>query len=108
MYVMWYARQEFDQTIQGLRAAAGGALSEKARNLALIRWYSRTAWRWVGAYQKGLGGVLACWAVRKSKCHWFVPDAVDREVSRMAAEQAVDEARSASADCAGCCRHGRG
>ena len=38
-----------------------------------------------------------CWAVRKTKCHWFVPDAVDREVSRMAAEQAVDEARSASA-----------
>ena len=35
--------------------------------------------------------------VRKSKCHRFVTDAVDREVNRMAAEQAVDEARSASA-----------
>ena len=47
--------------------------------------------------QKGLGGVLACWAVRRSKCHRFVTGAVDREVSRMAAEPMVDKARSASA-----------
>ena len=52
---------------------------------------------WVVACRMGLGGVLACWAVRKSKCHRFVPDAVDREVNRMASEQAIDEARSPSA-----------
>ena len=40
--------------------------------------------------------MLACWAMPTSKCHRFVTDAVDREVSIMAAEQAVDEARSAS------------
>ena len=72
-------------------------MSEKACDLALIRRYSRAAWRWVDAYQKGLDGVLACWAVRKSKCHRFVTDAVDREVNRMAAEQAADEERSADA-----------
>ena len=47
------------QTIKGLRTAADEALSEKAYNLALIRRYSRTAWRWVGAYRKGLDGALA-------------------------------------------------
>ena len=30
--------------------------------------------------------MLACWAVRKSKCHRFVTDAVDLEVNRMAEE----------------------
>jgi len=95
--VKWYARQKCDQTIKGLRTATNEALSEKACDLALIRRYSRTAWRWVDAYQKGLDGVLACWAVRKSKCHRFVTDAVDREVNRMAAEQTADEERSADA-----------
>jgi hypothetical protein len=37
-------------------------------------------------------GVLACWAVRKSKCHRFVTDAVNREVNRMMSDQARDEA----------------
>jgi len=34
---------------------------------------------------------------RKSKCHRFVTDAVDREVNRMAAEQTADEERPADA-----------
>ena len=41
--------------------------------------------------------MLACWAMRKSKCCRLMPGAVDRDVNRMTAEQAVDEARSASA-----------
>ena len=53
--VKWYAHQKRDQTIRVLKTAADEALSEKACDLALIRQYSRTAWRWVGAYQKGLG-----------------------------------------------------
>ena len=90
--VKWYARQKCDQTKAGLRTATDEALTEKAGYLALIRRYSRTAWRWVDAYRRGLDGVLACWAVRKSKCHRFVTDAVDREVDRMAEEQKEGEA----------------
>ena len=94
--VKWYARQKCDQTKDGLRTATEEALSEKACDLALIRRYSRTAWRWVDAYRRGLDGVLACWAVRKSKCHRFVTDAVDREVNRMAEEQAKGGAARAA------------
>ena len=94
--VKWYARQKCDQTNAGLRTATDEALSEKACDLALIRRYSRTAWRWVDAYRKGLDGVLACWAVRKSEYHRFVTDAVDREVNRMAEEQAKGEAARAA------------
>ena len=36
--------------------------------------------------------MLTCWAVHKSKCHRVVTDAVDREVDRMAEEQAKGEA----------------
>ena len=88
----WYARQKCDGAKSGLKTATDDALSEKACDLALIRRYYRTAWRWVDAYRKGLDGVLACWAVRKSKCHRFVTDAVDREVNLMAEELARGEA----------------
>ena len=96
--VKWYARQKCDQTNAGLRTATDEALSEKACDLALIRRYSRTAWRWVDAYRKGLDGVLACWAVRKSEYHRFVTDAVDREVDRMAEEQKEGEAARAATE----------
>jgi len=94
--VKWYARQKCDRTIAGLKTVTDEALSEKACDLALIRRYSRTAWRWVDAYRRGLDGVLACWAVRKSKCHRFVTDAVDREVNKLVEEQAKGEAARAT------------
>ena len=55
--------------------------------MALMRRYSRTAWRWVDAYERGLDGVLARWAVRKSKSHRTITDAVDREVNRLSEER---------------------
>jgi hypothetical protein len=80
---------------KGLKATADVALGEEACDLALIRRYSRTSWRWVGAYRRGLGGVLACWAVRKSKAHRCVTDAVDREVNLLVEEkQKVASARA--------------
>ena len=97
--VKWYARQICDQTKPGLKTATDEALSGKACDLALIRRYSRTAWRWVDAYHKGLDGVLACWAVRKSKCHRFVTPAVDAAVNQRAEAQAEGEAaREAARD----------
>jgi hypothetical protein len=69
-------------------------------DVALMRRYSRTAWRWGGTYHRGLGGlggVLASYAVRKSKCHRFVTDAVDLEVNRLAEERkAAAEARAST------------
>ena len=59
----------------------------EAGNLALMRRYSRAAWRWVDAYAKGLDGVLARWAVRMSKYHRCITDAVDREVNKLAEER---------------------
>ena len=70
-----------------MKATADMALGEEACDLALIRRYARTSWRWVDAYDKGLDGVLACWAVRKSKCHRCVTDAVDREVNLLVIEK---------------------
>jgi len=67
-------------------------------DLALIRRYARTSWRWVDAYRRGLDGVLASWAVRQSKCHQCVTDAADREVERLAAAQEKSAAERAGAD----------
>ena len=83
----WHARQHSTGTVQGLKAAIDEAMRDGACDLALIRRYARTAWRWVDAYNKGLDGVLAAWAVRKSKCHHFVTQEVDRRVNEMKVEQ---------------------
>ena len=72
----WYARQFGDGTIKGLKAQADVAMtmSSETCDLALMRRYSRTAWRWVDAYHRGLDGVLANYAVRKSKSHRCVTE----------------------------------
>ena len=62
-------------------------MSSETCDLALMRRYSRTAWRWVDAYHRGLDGVLANYAVRKSKSHRCVTDKVDREVNQLAVER---------------------
>jgi len=90
--VKWYARQHSDGTVsgkKGLKATADVALGEEACDLALIRRYARTSWRWVDAYRRGLDGVLAMWAVRKSNAHRCVTDAVDREVNKLVVEKQV-------------------
>jgi len=99
--VKWYARQYSDGTIKGLKAQADVAMtmSPETCDLALMRRYSRTAWRWVDAYHRGLGGVLANCAVRKSKSHRCVTDAVDREVNQLAVKRKAEAAaRAAAAD----------
>ena len=72
-------------------------------DLPLIRRYARTAWRWAGAYSKGIGGVLAAWAARKSRCYHFVTKEAGRRVNEMKEEQgrarqASEEARGVRAE----------
>ena len=74
-------------------------MSSETSDLALMRRYSRTAWRWVDAYHRGLDGVLANYAVRKSKSHRCVTDKLDREVNQLAVERKEEAAaRAAAAD----------
>ena len=74
-------------------------MSSETCDLALMRRYSRTAWRWVDAYHRGLDGVLANYAVRKSKSYRCVTDKVDLEVNQLAVERKEEAAaRAAAAD----------
>ena len=81
-------------------------MSSETCDLALMRRYSRTAWRLVDAYHRGLGGVLANYSVRKSKSHRCVTDAVDREVSRAKSRSGRSRGgcRPQPTDCACCAR----
>jgi hypothetical protein len=99
--VKWYARQFSDSTIKGLKAQADVAMtmSSETCDLALMRRYYRTAWRWVDAYHHGLDGALASYAVRKLKSHRCVTEKVDREVNQLAVERKEEAAaRAAAAD----------
>jgi len=81
--VKWHARQYCDGTLRGLKKTADESLvmSPETCDLPQIRRYFRTAWRWIDAYSRGLDGKLAEYAVRKSKSHRCVTEAVDREVN---------------------------
>ena len=94
--VKWYARQHSD----GPKARADEALGDKGCDLALIRRYARTSWRWVDAYRSGLGGVLACWVVRKSKANQCVTDSADREANKIKEEKDTTASARASAEAA--------
>jgi len=97
--VKWHARQYSDGTKERLKAKANEAMamSPETCDLALMRHYSRTAWRWVEAYSRGLGDVLSSYAVRKSKSNRCVRDAVDPKVNRLADERkAAAEARAST------------
>lgn len=98
--VKWHARQYCDGTLKGLKRTAKDAIvmSPETCDLPLIRRYFRTSWRWVDAYHRGLDGVLANFAVRKSKCHRFVTDAVDFEVNRLSEERKAAALERASAE----------
>ena len=99
--VKWYARQFSDGTIKGPKAQAdvAMAMSSETCDLALMRRYSRTSWRWVDAHHRGLGGVLANYAMRMSKFHRWVTEKVDREVNQLAVERKEEAAaRAAAAD----------
>ena len=93
--VKWHARRYSDGSVATLKKTTDVALGEEACDLALIRRYARTAWRWVDAYHKNLDGALASWAVRKSKCHRFVTEAVGAEVNRLKEmKEAAERART--------------
>jgi hypothetical protein len=63
--------------------------------MVFFKSYSRTAWRWVDAHHRRLGGVLENYAVRKSKSHRCVTDAVDREVNQLAVDRKASRAAAA-------------
>ena len=94
-----HARQYSVGTKEGFKAKANEAMamSPETRDLALMRRYSRTDWRWVDAHSRGLGGVWASYAARKPKSHRCAMDAVDLEVNRLADERkAGAEARAST------------
>jgi hypothetical protein len=65
------ARQRCDYTFASLRVQVPQILKEVP--LGTIRAFHRKAWRYIDAYNKGLEGPLAEWAVKKYKSHRRLP-----------------------------------
>ena len=57
-------RDNCDYSLKELWALSERALGPENCNTTLLRKYARTSWRWMDAYEKGLKGVQAAWAVR--------------------------------------------
>ena len=77
-------------------AALQEAQSEEHCSLALIRRSSRTAWRWVGAYERGLSGPLAMWAVCKCLSQRGITGAVGRQLNQEHEREARNAREAAS------------
>ena len=57
------------------------ALGTENCPIAHIRKIARTSWRWMDAYEKGLSGPMAAFAVRKCSKHRGVSEAVEKEMN---------------------------
>ena len=97
-HVKWYLFQYSDGTVKGMIKCLAEAMGDGNCDLAMKRRFCRTTWRWVDAYCKGLTGVLAMFAVRKSKSHRCVSDVVDRAVNREAEAALLAEPGSGDGD----------
>ena len=65
----WFMRDNCDYSLKELWALSERALGPENCNATLLRKYARTSWRWMDAYEKGLKGVQAAWAVRLCSKH---------------------------------------
>jgi hypothetical protein len=52
-------------------------------SLITIRRFARKAWRYMGLYQKGIGGKLAEYAVKKYRSHRRIPDEIIEELNQV-------------------------
>ena len=68
-------RGNCDYSVKNLREVSDYALGTENCPIALIRKMARTSWRWIDAYENGLSGRMAVFAVRKCSDHRGVNDA---------------------------------
>jgi hypothetical protein len=79
-----------------MRVRLRKAMSDpKIAPLSLIRKHARVSWRYMDAYRKGLSGVLAEFAVKKSKSHRTVSPVVDKAVMDMTEAEEEELLRAA-------------
>ena len=74
-------RENCDYSLKNLWELSDYALGTENCSIAFIRKIARTSWRWMDAYEKGLSGRMAVFAVRKCSEHRGVSDAVEREMN---------------------------
>ena len=46
--------------------------------ITTIQKFARKSWRYMGAYEKGLEGRIAEWAVKKYKSHHWLPGKINK------------------------------
>jgi hypothetical protein len=76
----WFCREHCDYTIANLWKAADMGMSAENCDLTLLRKYARTSWRWMSAYETGLSGPQAAFAVKKFRGHRGVTVRADEAV----------------------------
>ena len=77
----WYMRENCDYSLKNLWELSDYALGTENCPIAHIRKIARTSWRWMDAYEKGLSGPMAAFAVRKCSKHRGVSEAVEKEMN---------------------------
>ena len=77
----WYARLHCDYSFKGLKTIVPLALDSV--DLVKIHRYARRFAQYMSAYEQGLSGKAAVFAVKKYKSHRRVPDSVLQEFGHM-------------------------
>ena len=74
-------RENCDYSLKNLWELSDYALGTENCPIVHIRKIARTSWRWMDAYEKGLSGPMAAFAVRKCSKHRGVSEAVEKEMN---------------------------
>ncbi|UZN99437.1 uncharacterized protein OCT59_000708 [Rhizophagus irregularis] len=76
-----HARENCNYSWVGLKQIVPQSL--ESVSLITIRRFARKAWRYMSLYQKGIGGKLAEYAVKKYRSHRRIPDEVIEELNQI-------------------------
>jgi hypothetical protein len=77
----WHMCENCDCSLKNLWELSDYALGTENCPTAHIRMIARTSWRWMDAYEKGISGPMAAFAVRKCSKHRGGSEAVEKEMN---------------------------
>jgi len=89
-------RETCDHSLANSWALCDEALGVGNCDVAMQRRFSRSSWRWMDAYEKGLKGALAAWAVKMCSKHRGLSHAVEVKMNAIAADESAAAAVEAA------------
>ena len=85
-----FRRRQCSYSFTALWTMRNEPFQQSWMSLTLVRKYFRTCWRWLAAYERGLTGLLAQYAVKRHSKHREMKESLDEIIDEVAEASARD------------------